>query len=328
MFLFSERRRRRAVAPEQPSDDNETTTEVLNATSKLAIDENGLSEAQIMNRVFEEYQNTPDTFRTIPDYFFENPHNLKKRNEHHQSFFHLAAQMGDEESCKWILSKNVIDIDVVDISRATPLMYTLIYKQEKCAEFLMRNGASLTISPQNCKNLLNLWGDYDVKGRLPIHAAVRQCSLKTVESLAEHGSSLESVSQEMEKFTPLHTAAFYGRPEITKFLLRCGTDPHVRCRSGYTPLDDALRTFSKIQHNPELVEEKLKVIELLTKFGGGKSMKTRAGIRNDRIRKILNKTYQVPTLESLCAKSCIQNFSYQEQKEIERDILKRNLFNL
>ncbi len=78
----------------------------------------------------------------------------------------------------------------------------------------------------------------DQDQRTPLHLAVMEGQVRTVELLLAKGASVRT--GEEAGYTPLHYAAQYGRPEIAALLLDRGARLNVKSDLGATPLLDAV----------------------------------------------------------------------------------------
>lgn len=64
----------------------------------------------------------------------------------------------------------------------------------------------------------------DLCGRLPIHFACMSCGLRTVRSFLRRGGASMVDTKDGSGYTPLMTAAEYGKHEAVLFLTRCKAD--------------------------------------------------------------------------------------------------------
>ncbi len=58
-----------------------------------------------------------------------------------------------------------------------------------------------------------------LKAIVTIFDAVRRSKIEDLEALVKQGASINQVEKSRDKFTPVHTAAFYGSLEVEKFRL-------------------------------------------------------------------------------------------------------------
>ena len=68
--------------------------------------------------------------------------------------------------------------------------------------------------------------------------AIESNQLKLVTVLVGAGANVNMVGA--QRFTPLHASAFYGRPDITRYLLEHGANQKAQDVLGRTPFDVAL----------------------------------------------------------------------------------------
>lgn len=75
-------------------------------------------------------------------------------------------------------------------------------------------------------------------GQTALHLAVRQDVIEIVSLYAQRGVCLNIANRDGD--TPLHYAAFWGRPLPAKILLEAGANFDLKNNLGNTPMDDAL----------------------------------------------------------------------------------------
>jgi ankyrin repeat protein len=75
-------------------------------------------------------------------------------------------------------------------------------------------------------------------GQTALHLAVRQDVIEIVSLYAQRGVCLNIANRDGD--TPLHYAAFWGRPRSAKILLEAGADSEMKNHLGNTAKDDAL----------------------------------------------------------------------------------------
>ncbi len=97
----------------------------------------------------------------------------------------------------------------------------------------------------------------DSEGTLPLQRAVETAQRPMVEKLLDAGAELNAVGRFGR--TPLHEAAFWGRPEIVRFLLDRGANADIKDESEATALAEAERVMSYSPRKQEYEE----VIKLL-----------------------------------------------------------------
>jgi ankyrin repeat protein len=68
--------------------------------------------------------------------------------------------------------------------------------------------------------------------------AIESNQLKLVMALVGAGANVNTVGS--QRFTPLHASAYYGRPDITRYLLEHGANQKAQDVLGRTPFDVAL----------------------------------------------------------------------------------------
>ena len=83
-------------------------------------------------------------------------------------------------------------------------------------------------------------GDSAIDGSTPLHLAVRQNDIKTVDALIKNGADVKAASR--YGVTPIGLAALNGNTAILRRLLDAGADPNTATPGGETALMTASRT--------------------------------------------------------------------------------------
>lgn len=87
----------------------------------------------------------------------------------------------------------------------------------------------------------------DIRGRTALHRAAAKGYVDVVEMLltAENTDSTLLARESIPRATPLHAAAYQGHEMVVKILLKNGGDVKARNRLGETPIDLALKGWSR-----------------------------------------------------------------------------------
>jgi ankyrin repeat protein len=201
--------------------------------------------------------------RDIYDYFFElMPTYENQKTNDNQSMIHFAAESGNLEFFKYILSKNfdvyeknVFGKSVLHLSRSKDITAYLLeelsfdvnerdyqgivalmdvfsindfQKQNSIIKYLVEKGADV-----NAQSNL---------GTTPIYMAAFAGDYDAVKFLIENGANVNIC--DASNSTPLHAAAFSGNtvenPMIVKLLLDSGADKTIKDDNGRIPLELAI----------------------------------------------------------------------------------------
>jgi ankyrin repeat protein len=163
---------------------------------------------------------TTDWFRASRE---NNPEILKKflsggfsqdtRDDSGNTALHAAAEVGAENSAKYLLDRG-IPIDVVGGSQRTPLMVAVIANKPTMVRWLLRQGADPKAK--------------DAENYKALMLAVREGSSASAAELAAYDrESLDSA---------LLMAALLGRKEVIDSLTNYGASVYARMEDGRTPL--------------------------------------------------------------------------------------------
>jgi uncharacterized protein len=139
--------------------------------------------------------------------------------------FYDAATMGDRETIKAMLAKNLKLVRASDENGFTALHGVAGQDEPELAELLVESGAD--VSARN------------VMGMTPLHIA-QYASI--VEVLVRHGADVNARAR--NGWTPLHVQAQEGEDtgalEVMDALLKMGADPNLADEAGNTPLTFSL----------------------------------------------------------------------------------------
>ena len=153
---------------------------------------------------------------------------------------HKAAERGNIEAVKQHLDTGA-DVNVKSDSGMTPLHHAAYRENNEVIELLIAKGASVNAQ--------------DVAGRTPLNVAIRYKRTKSADLLRKHGGK---TSNWLNADDSIHSAASAGHIEAVKQHLANGVDVNAKTKSGFTPLDTAIR-----RNHPETAD--------LLRTHGGKS---------------------------------------------------------
>src|SRR5437762_9505670 len=88
-------------------------------------------------------------------------------------------------------------------------------------------------------SLANARSVTDARGTYPLHVAAEFAQADAAKLLLEHGADVSLLDAENDA-SALCSAAFFGRPQVTKILLQAGSDRAQKNKHGLTPLACAL----------------------------------------------------------------------------------------
>lgn len=134
---------------------------------------------------------------------------------------HLAAENGSLETVRELV--NHATINSLDLQGTTPLIGAARNGHSKVVRFLLDHGADHTIE--------------EPPGIPALHCAALIGSLETVRELVNKDTI--NVQTKEERQTPLFFAVRSNNPDVVKFLLENGADPHIPNSFGEIPIDFA-----------------------------------------------------------------------------------------
>jgi ankyrin repeat protein len=114
--------------------------------------------------------------------------------------------------------------------QSTALMFTIYYDSLEAMEALLRHKPNLESRTRN-------------ESRTALHQATARAEksgVDFVEALIKAGSKVDVVDN--KGWTPLHIAAWDGKPEVIRALLQAGANPNLHALDGALPLSLARRT--------------------------------------------------------------------------------------
>lgn len=143
---------------------------------------------------------------------------IEIRNNWVESSLHCAAQIGNMSIVK-VLVEAGADTNAKNRNGYTPLYCAASHGNYDVCVYLIDNGALVHLPSE--------------AGHTALFAAVRNNHLDICEMLVKRGANINFVSK---SGTVLHTACFYGRVEIVRFLLDNGADCTLTNANSTTPL--------------------------------------------------------------------------------------------
>ena len=97
----------------------------------------------------------------------------------------------------------------------------------------------IVMNPNTRYTTADYSADRDLHGTTPIHWAVKNHHLATVELLVQEGANPDA--RDARGWTALHYAASEGHPDTVKRLIELGADPLIADDEGWTPLHHAAK---------------------------------------------------------------------------------------
>ena len=202
---------------------------------------------------------------------------------------HFAAQHGDREAAKRLISSEPLTVNAATEVGSTPLHVAAEHGHLAVAQLLIANGAALDartdagLRPlhfaaiENDADMTRLLlesgaqpGTRTDSGHTPLHLAAQKPHLEVAKALLTHGASNEA--QTNLGHTPLHLATLMGETAVVKLLLASGALVDARNgQSGHTPLHVAA-------HCPRAGEGCADMARLLLSLGATPSVNDSRGI--------------------------------------------------
>lgn len=164
--------------------------------------------------------------------------------------FFKAIQEGDREQVENMLRENPDLILARDENNLSPVMVAMYYHKFEIANLLLDRMVKLTVFEaaatgklvhliSNLGHKPELVNAYSADGFQPLGLAAYFGKTEAVRYLLKAGAEVNSPSRNPLGVTPLQSAVAGGHLEITRVLLEAGASPNVRERDGYTPLHTA-----------------------------------------------------------------------------------------
>ncbi|OAA54558.1 Ankyrin repeat-containing domain protein [Niveomyces insectorum RCEF 264] len=166
---------------------------------------------------------------------------------------HTAAKTGDIDAMRQLLEGGA-DISARDNDQWTALHYAARYKQAAAVDLLLEKGADIDprsktgrtplmfAAEKGHKEIVELLLERHADATLRtndewslLHCAVRFGHEDIVRLCLERYHDLLE-TQDDDKWTPLHFAAWHGHRKAAQCLLDCNANIEARSKSGYTPL--------------------------------------------------------------------------------------------
>lgn len=170
---------------------------------------------------------------------------------------HLAAAKGDISSIRLLIQE--VNIDIIDSSGRTPLMYAAISNRSRMTKFLIKNGADLNYRDDlgntcliwaacrgcrdSIKELLKLGADValvDNQGRTAIHWATKLRRVECLDYLLRCAYRVVVNLQDEENLSALHWATMCDHEEHVMALLGAQADVEIGDGEGRTPIHYAV----------------------------------------------------------------------------------------
>jgi uncharacterized protein len=164
--------------------------------------------------------------------------------------FFKAIQSGDRGQVERMLRKTPNLILSRDKKNLSPVMVAMYFHQFEVANLLLERMVALTVFEaaatgrpvhliSNLAHKPELVNAYSEDGFQPLGLAAYFGKTEAVKYLLKAGAELNSPSKNSLGVTPLQSAVAGGHLEITRLLIEAGASPNVRDRDGYTPLHAA-----------------------------------------------------------------------------------------
>ncbi|XP_067660904.1 ankyrin repeat domain-containing protein 50-like [Haliotis asinina] len=200
------------------------------------------------------------------------------------NILHCACRGGGAEVLKYILSKDMVDINSLGHRKRTPVIVAAERGQKEVVELLVKHGADLSLSERSGGNILHhvcQRGHYklvkyvlslnmvDIHSRwwmkrTPVMVAAKYGHKEVVKLLVNHGANLLQSDKRGDNI--LHLVCFAGHSDIVKYILSLNSvNINSRGWKGRTPVMVAAERGHK------------EVVELLVNHGVNLSLCKRSG---------------------------------------------------
>jgi uncharacterized protein len=147
-----------------------------------------------------------------------------------------ASALGDLETVRKVVSGDRALVNAFAADGFYPLGLAAFFGHRAIVEFLLKNGADVSLSARNAQKVTAL------------HGAVARRDLEIVKMLLEAGA--DPNARQERGFAPLHDAAANGSEPLVELLLKHGARADAKTGDGKTPADMAAERGHK-----EIVEK-------------------------------------------------------------------------
>ncbi len=167
-----------------------------------------------------------------------------------QEAFLDAIKAGDVNRVQALLEQNPELVNARMEDDLSPVMVATYYGQREVAQLLARRSPNLTIFEASATGDLervrallrldpSLANAFASDGFQPLGLASFFDYPEVVRLLVESGADVNNPSNNVQRVTPLHSAAAAQDVETARLLLERGADPNARQAGGFTPLHTA-----------------------------------------------------------------------------------------
>ena len=143
-----------------------------------------------------------DNLNNIKSIISKDRTKIDEKNEHGNTFLHLAADNGNIEVLKYLVSQGA-NVNVKDNYGRTPLQVAVNKNNLEMVEYLISHGADVNVKDSFSKS--------------PLHDAASIGNIETVQILISHGAQINA-KDKINK-TPLHHSVEKGHKKITQYLI-------------------------------------------------------------------------------------------------------------
>lgn len=210
---------------------------------------------------------------------------LESNGRHDKKPLHWAAESGNVELVKFLLSKGAA-IDSKNSAKETPLIYAVARDHLDVAQFLVAKGADINVEtqfgtplstalgfgkPEIAKFLVQKGADvnYTREGNVTLMHLVAWGSKKEMAQLLIQKGAKATVASDDGR-TPLHDTGATGNTGVAAVLIDNGADVNAQTKQGVTPLFEAARKghtdvtalLLKAGANPDIFQETSKCTPL------------------------------------------------------------------
>jgi len=147
-----------------------------------------------------------------------------------------ASALGDSETVRKLVGGDRALVNAFAADGFYPLGLAAFFGHRAIVEFLLKNGADVSLSARNAQKVTAL------------HGAVARRDLEIVKMLLEAGA--DPNARQERGFVPLHDAALNGSEPLVELLLEHGARADAKADDGKTPADMAAERGHK-----EIVEK-------------------------------------------------------------------------
>ncbi|XP_046577420.1 ankyrin-1-like [Haliotis rubra] len=192
---------------------------------------------------------------TLFEYLVKRGADLSVEDDYGYNTLHSACRRGNMDIVKHVFKQNIVDINSRRADGGTPALIAAVYGHSTLFEYLVKNGADLSVEDDDGDNILHsacVGGNIDIvkyvlkqnivdlntkasDGTTPVSIAAVHGHSAVLEYLVKGGANLSTVNENGDNI--LHLACQGGDQNTVKYILNLNVvDINSKGNDGYTPV--------------------------------------------------------------------------------------------